>query len=118
MLKIFLKECKVYVQQSIGDNLDSFSYLSNINPEQFDKIKPILESARKKTRPRSIDLYDVFCGILYVLTGIKRLIAVDTHAIHITTANITDRGGSLEMFALHKDIFFGWGKRSCRLFCL
>ena len=43
------------------------SYPSNINPEQFDKIKPILESARKKTRPRSIDLYDVFCGVLYVL---------------------------------------------------
>ena len=42
-------------------------YPSNINPEQFDKIKPILESARKKTRPRSIDLYDVFCGVLYVL---------------------------------------------------
>ena len=25
------------------------------------------------------------------------------HAIHITTANITDRGGALEMFSLHKD---------------
>ena len=43
------------------------SYPSDINREQFDKIKPILESARKKTRPRSIDLYDVFCGVLYVL---------------------------------------------------
>lgn len=43
------------------------SYPSNINSEQFDKIKPILESVRKKTRPRSIDLYDVFCGVLYVL---------------------------------------------------
>jgi transposase len=26
-----------------------------------------LESARKKTKPRQIDLYDVFCGLLYVL---------------------------------------------------
>lgn len=43
------------------------SYPSDINREQFDKIKPMLESARKKTRPRSIDLYDVFCGVLYVL---------------------------------------------------
>ena len=38
------------------------------------------------------------------ISGIKRHIAVDTqglpHAIHITTANITDRGGALEMFAL------------------
>ena len=41
------------------------------------------------------------------VSGIKRHIAVDTqglpHAIHITTANITDRGGALEMFLLHKD---------------
>ena len=42
------------------------------------------------------------------VSGIKRHIAVDTqglpHAIHITTANITDRGGALEMFLLHKDM--------------
>ncbi len=42
------------------------------------------------------------------VSGIKRHIAVDTqglpHAIHITTANITDRGGALEMFSLHEDV--------------
>ncbi|CCB87632.1 putative uncharacterized protein [Parachlamydia acanthamoebae UV-7] len=43
------------------------SYPSDISREQFDKIKPMLESIRKKTRLRSIDLYDVFCGILYIL---------------------------------------------------
>lgn len=43
------------------------SYPSDVSREQFDKIRPILESARKKTRPRVIDLYDVFCGILYLL---------------------------------------------------
>jgi transposase len=43
------------------------SYPSDISREQFDIIQPILESARKKTRPRRIDLYDVFCGILYIL---------------------------------------------------
>jgi transposase len=41
------------------------------------------------------------------VSGIKHHIAVDTqglpHAIHITTANITDRCGALEMFSLHKD---------------
>lgn len=42
-------------------------YPSDISHEQFEKIRPILESARKKTRPREIDLYDIFCGILYVL---------------------------------------------------
>lgn len=42
------------------------------------------------------------------MSGIKRHIAVDTqglpHAIHITTANITDRRGALEMFSLHEDV--------------
>lgn len=45
----------------------SHSYPSDISREQFEKIKPILESARKKTRPRRIDLYDIFCGVLYLL---------------------------------------------------
>ena len=37
------------------------------------------------------------------VSGIKRHIAVDTqglpHAIHVTTANVTDRAGALAMFA-------------------
>ncbi|KIA78010.1 hypothetical protein DB43_FE00030 [Parachlamydia acanthamoebae] len=49
-----------------GGNNDH-SYPSDISREQFDKIKPMLEPIRKKTHPRSIDLYDVFCGILYIL---------------------------------------------------
>ena len=147
-----------------------------------------MESARRRTKPRTVDLYDVFCGVLYLLksgcqwrmlpadfpdwrtcykyfrqwserpdpakysileqvlkksvgtarrsngrkkrtsfcivdsqsvkntdsaenkgydsgkkvSGIKRHIAVDTqglpHAIHVTTANVTDRAGALAMF--------------------
>ena len=42
------------------------------------------------------------------ISGIKRHIAVDTqgllHAVHITTANITDRDGAIEAFSLHKNI--------------
>ncbi len=45
----------------------SHSYPGTIDREQFNKIKPILESARKKTRPRTVDLCDVICGISYVL---------------------------------------------------
>ena len=45
----------------------SSSYPSNISREQFVHIAPILESARKKTKPRTLDLYDIFCGVLYVL---------------------------------------------------
>lgn len=42
-------------------------YPSDISQEQFEKIKPVLESAKKKTKPRTIELYEVFCAILYVL---------------------------------------------------
>jgi transposase len=42
-------------------------YPSDISREQFSKIEPLLISARKRTRPRELDLYDVFCAILYLL---------------------------------------------------
>ncbi|MFT4313661.1 MAG: IS5 family transposase [Wolbachia pipientis] len=42
-------------------------YPSDISREQFEKIRPVLESSRKKTKPRKLDLYDVFCGVLYIL---------------------------------------------------
>ena len=43
------------------------SYPSDISRQQFEVIKPILESARKRTKPRTVDLYEVFCGLLYVM---------------------------------------------------
>lgn len=43
------------------------TYPSDITREQFEKIKPILESARKKTHPRTLDLYDMFNAVLYIL---------------------------------------------------
>ena len=42
-------------------------YPSDIKREQFEVIKPLLESARKKTAPRRVDLYEVFCAVLYLL---------------------------------------------------
>jgi transposase len=39
----------------------------SISEKQFELILPILESATKRTKPRKTSLYDVFCGILYVL---------------------------------------------------
>ena len=42
-------------------------YPSDITKDQFNIIRPILESVKKQTRPRSIDLYHIFCGILYIL---------------------------------------------------
>jgi len=43
------------------------SYPSDISREMFKTLLPILERARKKTRPREVDLYEVFCGVTYVL---------------------------------------------------
>ncbi|WP_197388743.1 IS5 family transposase [Ralstonia pseudosolanacearum] len=34
---------------------------------QFEAIRALLESARKKTSPRRVDLYEVFCAVLYLL---------------------------------------------------
>ena len=45
----------------------SHSYPSDISREQFAEILPDLESARRRTKPRKVDLYDVFCGVLYLL---------------------------------------------------
>jgi len=42
-------------------------YPSDITREQFAKIAPILESVRKQTRPRTLDLYHVFNAVLYLL---------------------------------------------------
>ena len=43
------------------------NYPSDISREQFKVIKPLLERARRKTSPRRIDLYEVFCDALYLL---------------------------------------------------
>ena len=42
-------------------------YPSDISREQFERIRPLLEGARKKTAPRKWDVYDIFCAILYLL---------------------------------------------------
>ena len=45
----------------------SHSYPSDISREQIARILPTLKSARRRTKPRIVDLYDVFCGVLYLL---------------------------------------------------
>jgi transposase len=42
-------------------------YPSDVTREQFETVRPIMESAKKKTKPRKIDQYDVFCALLYLL---------------------------------------------------
>ena len=43
------------------------SYPSDITKEQFELIRTDLSSAKKTTYPRTYDLYDIFCAILYLL---------------------------------------------------
>jgi hypothetical protein len=43
------------------------AYDSDISREQFAAISQDLESLKKKTRPREVDLYEVFCAVLYLL---------------------------------------------------
>ncbi len=44
-------------------------YPSDISREQYELVREDLEEAKKRTRPRKYDLYDIFCAILYVLKG-------------------------------------------------
>ncbi len=43
------------------------NYPSHVTKEQFENIRSILENSKKKTKPRNLDLYEVFCAVLYVL---------------------------------------------------
>ena len=42
-------------------------YPSDISKEAFEEIRPLVESVGKQTKPRTVDLYEVFCGVLYLL---------------------------------------------------
>jgi transposase len=42
-------------------------YSGDLSREQFEGIRGLLESAKRRTTPRKTDLYDVFCALLYLL---------------------------------------------------
>ncbi len=42
-------------------------YPSDISCEQFEQVRPLLESARKRTKPRTVELYEVFCAVFYLI---------------------------------------------------
>ena len=87
-------------------------YPSDISRDQFEQIRPLLESARKKTAPRKVDLYDVFCAVLYLLrTGCQwRALPSDfpkwrtVHSYFAIWSEPRDNGSLLEQ-ALKKS---GW----------
>ncbi len=43
------------------------TYPSDLIRKQFEQIQPVLESARKRTSLRKVELYEIFCALLYVL---------------------------------------------------
>jgi transposase len=43
------------------------SYSSDISRDQFDLISGILGEVKVETKKREVDLYDVYCAILYRL---------------------------------------------------
>jgi hypothetical protein len=49
------------------------AYDSDVSREQFNPISRDLEFLKKKTRPREVDLYDVFCATLYQCQQLKHL---------------------------------------------
>lgn len=89
------------------------SYPSDISCQQFEQIRPLLESARKKTAPCKVDLYDVFCAVLYVLkSGCQWRMLPDSspkwrtvHAYFQIWSQMDDEGVSLLERALKKS---GW----------
>jgi transposase len=89
------------------------AYPSDISRERFESIRPMLEGARKQTRPRTVDLYDVFCAVLYLLhTGCQwRALPTDfprwraVHAYFIIWSEVDEKGNSLLERTLKKS---GW----------
>lgn len=40
---------------------------SEVSREKFQEILPLLQSVRRRTKPITGDLYEVFCAVLYLL---------------------------------------------------
>jgi transposase len=60
-------ESSIREEEEIRGDRAMREYPSNISRAEFGLVQEALENAKKKTRPRSVDLYEVFCAVLYVL---------------------------------------------------
>lgn len=40
---------------------------SDISKKKFGEIRLLLQSVRRRTKPATMDLYEVFCAVLYLL---------------------------------------------------
>lgn len=87
-------------------------YHSDIGREQFEQIRPLLEQARRRTKPRTVDLYEVWCVALYLLrTGCQwRALPSDfpkwrtVHSYFAKWSELDDEGVSLLQRALKNQV--------------
>src|SRR5512144_2005716 len=87
------------------------NYPSDISRDAFErKVEPVLRKAKQKTKPITMDLYEVFSGVLYVLkSGCQwRMLPSDfpkwqtCYAYYRTWSQKRDDGPSLLEEALKK----------------
>jgi transposase len=91
------------------------TYPSDVSREKFEEILPLLESVRKQTKPRTVDLYEVFCGVLYLLrTGCQwRMLPSDfpkwrtVHSYFAKWSEVDAEGISVLEHALKKSGYRG-----------
>ena len=57
------------MKEEIKMRLFWHDYPSDITREQFELIREELESVKKKTKDRDVDLYSIVCAIQYILKG-------------------------------------------------
>jgi transposase len=88
------------------------TYPSDVTREQIERIRALLEGARNQTRPQQVDLYEVFCAVLYLLRTGCQWRALPSHfpkwrtvhAYFTIWREVDDEGKSLLEQALKK----GW----------
>nr|WVL54910.1 IS5 family transposase [Xanthomonas nasturtii] len=105
------------------------TYPSDMSREQFAHVLPILEQARKRTKPRRMDLYEVWCAVLYVLrTGCQwRALPSDfpkwrtVHSYFAKWSECDDEGVSLLERALKNQVGVArvrQGRNACTRFLI
>ena len=91
------------------------NYPSDISREAFEEIRPLLKGVRKQTKPRTVDLYDVFCAVLYLLKSACqwRMLPSDfpkwrtVHAYFAKWSEVDHNGISVLEYALKKSSWKG-----------
>src|SRR4051812_35899371 len=87
---------------------------SDVRHQDFEKVRTLVESARKSTRPKIHDTYDVFCAVLFIVrneapwrslpNSFPPWRSVHHHFTQWTTPNgpVTPLESALEILGLHE----------------